>query len=55
MTELLSQLPDECTLEDIQYDLYVLQKIRRGKADLAAGRALTQPEARARLQPWLGD
>lgn len=54
-TALLSQLPDECTLEDIQYHLYVLEKIRRGEADLAAGRALTQPEARARLKRWLGD
>jgi predicted transcriptional regulator len=50
--ELLSQLPDECTLEDIQYHLYVLEKIRRGEADLDAGRSLTHDEARSRMQRW---
>lgn len=50
--KLLSQLPDECTLEDIQYHLYVLEKIRRGEADLDAGRSLTHDEARSRMQRW---
>jgi hypothetical protein len=27
---LLRKLPDDCTLEDIQYHLYVLEKIARG-------------------------
>lgn len=27
---LLKNLPDSCTLEDIQYHLYVLEKIQRG-------------------------
>ena len=29
--ELLDQLPDDSTIEDIQYHLYVLEKIRRGQ------------------------
>lgn len=28
--ELLKRLPDNCTLEDVQYHLYVLEKIARG-------------------------
>lgn len=27
---LLENLPDECVLEDIQYHLYVVEKIQRG-------------------------
>jgi hypothetical protein len=27
---LLNKLPDNCTLEDVQYHLYVVEKIRRG-------------------------
>lgn len=27
---LLETLPDDCTLEDIQYHLYVVEKIQRG-------------------------
>lgn len=27
---LLERLPDDCTLEDVQYHLYVIQKIEEG-------------------------
>jgi len=27
---LLNKLPDDCSVEDIQYHLYVLDKVRRG-------------------------
>ncbi len=32
---LLENLPDKCTLEDIQYQLYVIEKIQKsiGRAD----------------------
>jgi hypothetical protein len=30
IANLLSQLPDDCTLEDIQYHLYVLTKVQQG-------------------------
>lgn len=29
---LLKKLPDNCSLEDVQYHLYVLEKVRRGLA-----------------------
>ena len=41
------------TLEDIQYHLYVLEKIRRGRADIEAGRSYTTEQARERLAKWL--
>ena len=29
---MLQQLPDDCSLEDIQYHLYVIEKIKNGVA-----------------------
>jgi predicted DNA-binding protein len=51
--ELLDHLPDDSTMEDIQYHLYVLEKIRRGQEDVRDGRHFTQLEARERLKKWL--
>lgn len=51
--ELLRNLPDDCTLEDVQYHLYILEKIRRGTEDADAGRTLTQDEVEAQLSGWL--
>jgi predicted transcriptional regulator len=51
--QLLDHLPDTSTFEDIQYHLYVLEKIKRGRADIANGRSYTAEEARARLSRWL--
>jgi predicted transcriptional regulator len=42
--KLLDVLPDGASLEDIQYHLYVRQKIERGLQDVEAGRVLTQQE-----------
>ena len=35
---LLDKLPDDCSLDDILYHLYVLQIAQRGLADSSAGR-----------------
>ncbi|MEZ5509745.1 MAG: hypothetical protein R3F47_07565 [Gammaproteobacteria bacterium] len=51
--ELLGHLPDDSTLEDIQYHLYVLEKIKKGQEDLAEGRSYSQAQARERLNRWL--
>lgn len=53
VTQLLAQLPDDATLEDIQYHLYVLEKIQRGRTDVAKGRSFTSKQARERLSRWL--
>lgn len=36
--DLLKQLPDSCTLEDVQYELYVRQKVQHGMSAASAGR-----------------
>jgi hypothetical protein len=49
----LDGLPEEASLEDIQYHLYVLQRIERGREDVEAGRVLPQDEVEQRLARWL--
>jgi hypothetical protein len=50
---LLEHLPDDSTIEDIQYHLYVLEKIRHGRDDIRNGRSLTHEQAKERLEKWL--
>jgi hypothetical protein len=49
---LLRTLPDDCTIEDIQYHLYVLSKIRRGIETAAVQGTLSQAEVEKRLSRW---
>ena len=51
--QLLNKLPDDCSLEDIQYHLYVLDKVRRGLEDARLNGALSQQEVEIRLSQWL--
>ncbi len=50
---LLQRLPEDCSLEDNQYHLYVMEKVRRGleRADTEGG--IEQEAAEARLSKWL--
>ena len=50
---LLQKLPDDCTLEDIQYHLYVLEKVRRGLAEASGRGSIPQSEVEVRLSEWL--
>lgn len=50
---LLNDLPSDCTYEDIQYHIYVRQKIERGLRELEQGRVIAQDEAEHRLRKWL--
>jgi len=47
--ELLDALPDTATLEDIQYHLYVRQKIQNGLDAAQRGQTVDHAEARKRL------
>ena len=37
---LLDRLPDDCTLEDVLYHLYVLDAVRRGQIDADRGHTM---------------
>ena len=51
--ELLQELPDDATLEDIQYHIYVKQKVALGLDDVRAGRVVSQAEVEKRFARWL--
>lgn len=50
---LLARVPDDCTLEDIQYHLYVLQKLERGQREEASGQVHSQQEVETVLEALL--
>jgi len=50
---LLNKLPDDCSLEDVQYHLYVLEKVRHGLDVADSQGTLSQEEAEERLGKWL--
>ncbi len=49
---LLRRLPDSCSFEDIQYHIYVLEKVQRGLEAADTEGTLTQEEAEERLKKW---
>ena len=51
--QLLNTLPDDCSLEDIQYHLYVIEKVRNGLEIADTQGTLSQQEVEQRLGKWL--
>ncbi len=49
---LLDTLPDECVLEDIQYHLYVVEKIQRGIARADIEKSLSQEVVERKFSKW---
>jgi hypothetical protein len=52
--DLLARLPDDCSLDDILYHLYVVQKVERGLVDAARGDVVPHAVAMQELRrKWL--
>jgi hypothetical protein len=49
---LLDRLPDDCSLEDVQYHLYVVEKIQRGIERAENEGAISQDKAERKLNKW---
>jgi hypothetical protein len=50
---LLERLPNDVTIEDIQYHLYVMDKVQKGFESIELEGGLTQDQVEARLSKWL--
>jgi|WetSurMetagenome_2_1015567.scaffolds.fasta_scaffold225720_2 hypothetical protein len=50
---LLRRLREDCTLEDVQYRLCVVEKIRRGIESADTQGTLTKEEVDRRLSRWI--
>ena len=49
---LLDKLPDDCSLEDVQYHLYVVEKIHKGIERAEKEDVLSQDEVKRKLNKW---
>ncbi len=53
--KMIRDLPENCTYEDIQYHLYVIEKIKKGIQRAEEGELYSHNDARKRLSKWLSD
>lgn len=53
--DMVSNMPDDSTLDDIGYRLYVLESIEQGLAELDKGEYLSHDEAKKELDKWIKD
>jgi predicted transcriptional regulator len=51
--KLIQDLPDNVTVEDILYKLYVRARIDEGISELDAGKGINHSEAMERINKWL--
>ncbi len=51
--QILDSLPDDCSLEEIQYRLYVRQMVEEGREDVRRGDVISQEEIEQDLERWL--
>ncbi|MBP9664819.1 MAG: hypothetical protein KBD94_09365 [Pyrinomonadaceae bacterium] len=53
VTSLLDRLPADATIEDLQYQLYVIDKIEKGVESAEREGTLTQEQAEKKFEKWL--
>jgi hypothetical protein len=53
VNSLLDRLPEDASIEDVQYHLYVIEKVRNGLEAARSEGSITQERAEERLGKWL--
>ena len=51
--DLIQRMPDNCSIEDIQYELYVRSKIEAGLNDIKEGNILSEEVMDKEIDSWL--
>lgn len=51
--EVIQRMPEDATLEQIQYELYFRQRVDRGLRELAAGRTVSHESVKRSVRRWL--
>jgi predicted transcriptional regulator len=51
--KVISNMPEEASYDDIQYQLYVLECIEKGEKEIAEGKVLTENQVQQGLKKWL--
>ncbi len=52
--KLLDELGDNVSLEEIQYHIYVRQKLQKGQEEVDKGMSISQTAVEERMSKWLG-
>jgi predicted transcriptional regulator len=52
---MLDTLPNDANWEDIQYAIYVRERIERGRREADEGKIIDQEEIEHRMKRWLGE
>jgi len=52
---MIESLPDDATWEDVQYSIYVRERIERGRREATDGKILDEDEVERRMKPWLAE
>jgi hypothetical protein len=52
---MLDALPDDATWEDLQYSLYVRERVERGRRETDQESLLSQEEIESRMKQWLDE
>ena len=50
--KILEQIPDNASFEDIQYHIYVREKVERGLEDVKQDRVISLEEVERRMRKW---
>jgi predicted transcriptional regulator len=51
--DLISQLPDDATYEDILYEIEFLERLDLSEHDIREGRFFTHDELKERMKQWI--
>jgi predicted transcriptional regulator len=53
--KLVRHMPDDCSIEDIIHQLYVLEKVERGLRAVKRGETVSQDEVEREFRGWLSE
>ena len=52
---LLEALPDDASFEDVQYSIYVRERVARARQEAENGKFIEQDEIESRMRRWLDE
>ena len=51
--QLIRRMPDDCSFEDVQSELYVAEKVRKAMNSIHKGQGIPHEQVKKRLAKWL--
>jgi hypothetical protein len=52
---ILDALPEDATWDDVQYSIYVRERVERGRIEAREQKVVDQDEVETRMKRWLGE